>query len=244
MVIFISNHSSRLNETRTRLLVVDLLRELKNAYTYKELSKIFNIQESLLCRYVNGTTIPSDIHSKEILDKIKSKEFLIKFLSSKIIYYDDGYIDTSQLLFYPNLLKILIQIYYQKYFNNKEVNKVVTIAVNGIPFATLTAEALAKPLIIVKKHKDSIHIDYLDESLKESEGVVTSIYLRKDYIDPRDKILIIDDVIRSGKTILTTAKLLKKANAEIVGALTIAAVGKEWQKINNSTITVVPIFQL
>jgi adenine/guanine phosphoribosyltransferase-like PRPP-binding protein len=51
-------------------------------------------------------------------------------------------------------------------------------------------------------------------------------------------------VIRSGKTILTTAKLLKKANAEIVGALTIAAVGKEWQKINNSTTTIVPIFQL
>gem|GEM_PF-6414497 len=40
-------------DLRLRLTVVDLLKELKNSFTYKELAKIFNIQESLLCRYVN-----------------------------------------------------------------------------------------------------------------------------------------------------------------------------------------------
>ncbi|BFH73318.1 phosphoribosyltransferase family protein [Sulfurisphaera javensis] len=230
-------------DLRLRLTVVDLLKELKNSFTYKELSKIFNIQESLLCRYVNGATIPSEVHAKEILDKLKSKEFLTKFLLNKIVIHEDGYIDTSGLLFYPNLLKILIEIYYHRFFETKNITKIVTVAVNGIPFATLTAEALAKPLVIIKKHKDSIFIDYIDESLKESDGVVTSIFLRKDYIVKSDKILIIDDVIRSGKTIITASKLVKKAGADVVGALVIATVGNEWTRYINNII-VKPLFVL
>lgn len=230
-------------DLRLRLTVVDLLKELKNSFTYKELSKIFNIQESLLCRYVNGATIPSEVHAKEILDKLKSKEFLSKFLLNKIIVHDDGYIDTSGLLFYPNLLKILIEIYYFKYFESKNVTKIVTVAVNGIPFATLTAEALAKPLVVIKKHKDSIYIDYIDESLKESDGVITSIFLRKDYISKNDRILLIDDVIRSGKTINTAYKLIKKTGADIVGALVIATIGNEWTRYITN-ILIKPLFIL
>lgn len=45
---------------RQRLLTVGLLQELKEIYTYKELSEILNIQESVLCRYVNGNRIPSE----------------------------------------------------------------------------------------------------------------------------------------------------------------------------------------
>jgi len=230
-------------ELRLRLTVVDLLKELKNSFTYKELSKIFNIQESLLCRYVNGSTIPSELHAKEILDKLKSREFLTKFLLRKIIIHDDGYVDTSGLLFYPNLLKILIQIYYSKFFGNKEITKIMTVAVNGIPFATLTAEVLAKPLVIIKKHKDSIYIDYVDESLKESDGVITSIFIRSDYISKNDKVLLVDDVIRSGKTVFTAYKLIKKAGAEVVGALIIASVGNEKSSYVNN-IPLKPIFIL
>ncbi|QIW25291.1 phosphoribosyltransferase [Sulfolobus sp. S-194] len=230
-------------DLRLRLTVVDLLKELKNSFTYKELAKIFNIQESLLCRYVNGSTIPSEVHAKEILDKLKSRDFLVKFLLNKIIIHDDGYIDTSRLLFYPNLLKILIEMYYYRFFENKEITKIATVAVNGIPFATLTAEALAKPLIIIKKHKDSMFIDYIDESLKEADGVITSIFLRKDYISKNDKILLIDDVIRSGKTITTATKLIRKSGADIVGVLVIASVGNEWSKHING-VPIKPLFVL
>jgi len=228
---------------RLRLTVIDLLKELKNSFTYKELSKIFNIQESLLCRYVNGSTIPSELHAKEILDKIKSREFLTKFLLKKIVIHEDGYVDTSGLLFYPNLLKILIEIYFNKFFGNKEISKIATVAVNGIPFATLTAEALSKPLVIIKKHKDSIYIDYVDESLKETDGVITSIFLRSDYISKNDKVLLVDDVVRSGKTIFTASKLIKKTGAEVVGALVMAAVGNEKGNYIDS-IPIKPIFVL
>ncbi len=212
---------SKDKEIRNRLLAIDVLRELKNSYTYKELSEIFGIQETLICRYVNGNTVPSDLQSMEIISKIKNKEFLLKFFKNKIKVLEDGYIDSSQLLLYPNLLKLLLELYLTKVIQQDSVDKIFSIATNGVPFATIVSLILDKPLLIAKKHKDSVNLEYYEESLKETDSVVNNIYLRKDLIKKNDKILIVDDVIKSGKTISSSIKLIQKANARVVGILVI-----------------------
>ncbi|MFP3164334.1 MAG: phosphoribosyltransferase family protein [Acidianus sp.] len=210
---------SKDKEIRNRLLAIDILRELKNSYTYKEMSKIFGIQETLICRYVNGNTVPSDVQSMEIISKVKNKEFLLKFFRNKIKILEDGYIDSSQLLLYPNLLKLLLELYLTKLMQKDAVDKIFSIATNGVPFATIASLILDKPLLIAKKHKDSINLEYYEESLKETDSVVNNIYLRKDLIKKNDRILIVDDVIKSGKTISSSIKLLQKAGARVVGIL-------------------------
>jgi purine operon repressor len=210
---------SKDKEIRNRLLAIDILRELKNSYTYKEMSEIFGIQETLICRYVNGNTVPSDVQSMEIISKVKNKEFLLKFFRNKIKILEDGYIDSSQLLLYPNLLKLLLELYLTKLMQKDAVDKILSIATNGVPFATIASLILDKPLLIAKKHKDSINLEYYEESLKETDSVVNNIYLRKDLIKKNDRILIVDDVIKSGKTISSSIKLLQKAGARVVGML-------------------------
>ncbi|AEE93644.1 phosphoribosyltransferase [Acidianus hospitalis W1] len=210
---------SKDKEIRNRLLAIDILRELKNSYTYKEMSEIFGIQETLICRYVNGNTVPSDVQSMEIISKVKNKEFLLKFFRNKIKVLEDGYIDSSQLLLYPNLLKLLLELYLTKLMQKDAVDKIFSIATNGVPFATIASLILDKPLLIAKKHKDSINLEYYEESLKETDSVVNNIYLRKDLIKKNDRILIVDDVIKSGKTISSSIKLLQKAGARVVGIL-------------------------
>ncbi|MCY0874076.1 phosphoribosyltransferase [Acidianus infernus] len=210
---------SKDKEIRNRLLAIDILRELKNSYTYRELSEIFGIQETLICRYVNGNTVPSDVQSMEIISKVKNKEFLLKFFRNKIKVLEDGYIDSSQLLLYPNLLKLLLELYLTKVLQQDAVDKIFSIATNGVPFATIASLILDKPLLIAKKHKDSINLEYYEESLKETDSVVNNIYLRKDLIRKNDRILIVDDVIKSGKTISSSIKLLQKAGARVVGIL-------------------------
>ncbi|TRM97539.1 phosphoribosyltransferase, partial [Sulfolobus sp. E1] len=173
-------------ELRLRLFSVDVLKELKNVYTYKELSTLFSIQESLICRYVNGRTIPSERQALDIVNKVKSKEFLYNFFIDKIKIYEDDYLDVSQLLFYPNLLRLLLEIYLMRSSIIHNVTKVVGIASNGIPFATLVSSIVEKPLVISKKYKDSVSIPYVDESIKEGNGIVSSIYIREDYISKKD----------------------------------------------------------
>jgi purine operon repressor len=211
-------------ELRERLLVVDLLRELKNIYTYKQLSSLLGIQESLLCRYVNGVTVPSEVQYNNIINKVKNKEFLLSFIKNRIRIFGDGFIDTSSLLFYPNLLRLVIELTLRNLPKIETVTKVFGIASNGIPFASMVATVLDKPLIIAKKHKDTLEMEYYDESIKESEGVVSSLYLRKDLISKTDKVIIVDDVIKSGRTIMASNNLLKKAGSEV--ALAFAIVSK------------------
>ncbi|MEM3225872.1 MAG: phosphoribosyltransferase family protein, partial [Saccharolobus sp.] len=217
-----TNQQEKEREIRLRLFSIDLLRELKSIYTYKNLAEIFNIQESLICRYVNGRTVPSERHALEIINRIRSRDFLYNFFIDKIKVYEDSFIDVSQLLFYPNLLKILLELYLTKINKNMDITKVVGIASNGIPFSTIVSSILKKPLVISKKHKDSVQISYIEENIRESNGVVSAIYLREDYISKRDKILIVDDVIRSGRTLFSIYKLISKANATVVGSLIIA----------------------
>ncbi|MEM0187851.1 MAG: phosphoribosyltransferase family protein [Saccharolobus sp.] len=225
-----TNQQEKEREIRLRLFSIDLLRELKSIYTYKNLAEIFNIQESLICRYVNGRTIPSERHALEIINRIRSRDFLYNFFIDKIKVYEDSFIDVSQLLFYPNLLKILLELYLTKINKNMDITKVVGIASNGIPFSTIVSSILKKPLVISKKHKDSVQISYIEENIRESNGVVSAIYLREDYISKRDKILIVDDVIRSGRTLFSIYKLISKANATVVGSLIIATNTDEWKK--------------
>ncbi|MEM0015842.1 MAG: phosphoribosyltransferase family protein [Saccharolobus sp.] len=225
-----TNQQEKEREIRLRLFSIDLLRELKSIYTYKNLAEIFNIQESLICRYVNGRTVPSERHALEIINRIRSRDFLYNFFIDKIKVYEDSFIDVSQLLFYPNLLKILLELYLTKINKNMDITKVVGIASNGIPFSTIVSSILKKPLVISKKHKDSVQISYIEENIRESNGVVSAIYLREDYISKRDKILIVDDVIRSGRTLFSIYKLISKANATVIGSLIIATNTDEWKK--------------
>jgi adenine/guanine phosphoribosyltransferase-like PRPP-binding protein len=222
-------------ELRERLFIIDILRELKNVYTYRQLSSLFNIQESLLCRYVNGITIPSEIQYNNIINKIKNKEFLTNFIKERIRIYNDGFIDTSFLLFYPNILKILIEINLSKIPKMENITKVFGIASNGIPFATLVADTINKPLVIAKKHKDSINMEYYEENIKESEGVINSLYLRKDLVNKNDKIIIVDDVIKTGKTIMASYNLLKKSGSNILLILAIVSKEDALRKLINIT---------
>jgi|BEDMetMinimDraft_2_1075160.scaffolds.fasta_scaffold00602_2 purine operon repressor len=213
------------SEMRLRLLSVDVLREIKKILTYKEMSSILGIQESLLCRYVNGNTIPSEIQAREIIKKVREERLLVNFLRGQIQVYEDGFVDTHVLLNFPSLLKLAIEVYMNKYIDRRKVDKVVTPAVNGVPFATMVSLILDRPLLLVKKYKDSTHIDYLEENLKESSSVVANLYLRKDAIRKGENVLIVDDVIRTGKTISHLASLVTKGGGNVRTVFSIVKAG-------------------
>lgn len=134
------------------------------------------------------------------------------------------------------MLKILLETHVSRF---EDVEKIVGIASNGIPFATIVATILDKPLIIVKKHKDSIHLTYVEESVRESDSVVVSIYARKDFISKSDRVLIVDDVMRSGKTLLSTSKLVRKAGGRVAGALIVVAKRENINSVNEFPMEVV-----
>ncbi|WP_268243593.1 phosphoribosyltransferase family protein [Sulfodiicoccus acidiphilus] len=214
---------------RMRIMAVETLKELKKTFTYKELSSMLDIQESLLCRYTNGATIPSELQAREILGKVKTDDFIFKFFKDKISIYDDNFVDTSKILFYPNLLTIVVLSTLEKASAIDEVDKVITPAVNGIALGAMAAYILRRPLIVVKKYKESTYVDYYEESVREVNSMVSTFYLRKDLIEKGDRVLVVDDVVRSGKTVRALVSLVNRSGASVVGVLALIGVGRGWQ---------------
>ncbi|HIQ03007.1 MAG TPA: helix-turn-helix domain-containing protein, partial [Desulfurococcales archaeon] len=51
--------TDKFENLKFRLMVVERLRLLKRMYSYKELSKVTGVPETVLCRYVKGSILPS-----------------------------------------------------------------------------------------------------------------------------------------------------------------------------------------
>jgi adenine/guanine phosphoribosyltransferase-like PRPP-binding protein len=112
------------------------------------------------------------------------------------------------------------------------VTKIFTAAVDGIPLATMVANALGVNLVIAKRNKEVGVKAFLEETyvLGRDSGVTMTLYIPKEVIKKRDSVLIVDDMIKTGETQAALVTLVRKAKAEISGIFSLIAVGEEWKR--------------
>ena len=87
----------------------------------------------------------------------------------------------------------------------------------GFIFASAIAYKLKLKLIIIRKQgklpgktfKSSYNLEYGSNTLE----------IQKDFLNSKDKVVVIDDILATGGTINAAFKLIKKTNANLVGAL-------------------------
>ena len=108
---------------------------------------------------------------------------------------------------------------FAKYFGNKDITKIVTIESSGIAPAFMTAKKLGKKLVIFKKKTSKIlNSDvYQTEVTSYTQNFTYNLTASKNFIKKGDKVLIIDDFLANGEACSGAVRLLKQANAEIVG---------------------------
>ncbi|MFA6524788.1 MAG: phosphoribosyltransferase family protein [Patescibacteria group bacterium] len=126
--------------------------------------------------------------------------------------YQPIYLDHRNLLSYPkelsavfNQLKKLLPSYYDIIAGNESA---------GIAFAGILAQALAKPMVYVRKKPKR------NGTKKQIEGI----------INPRQKVVLIDDMVVTGSNINYAVKVLRKNKAKIKDVLVISIVKKELVK--------------
>lgn len=97
-------------------------------------------------------------------------------------------------------------------------NKVVTAEVSGIAPALTTSVALGVPVVYARKKRPVTMADALEaHAPSRTQGGVTPLYLSPEYVGPGDKVLLIDDFLASGRTILALAELIARCGAELLG---------------------------
>ncbi len=98
------------------------------------------------------------------------------------------------------------------------VNKVVTAEVSGIAPAFATAAALGVPVVYARKKRPVTMTDVLEaHAPSRTKGGVTPLYLSPTYVGAGDNVLLIDDFLASGQTILALAELISRCGATLRG---------------------------
>ena len=108
-------------------------------------------------------------------------------------------------------------------FRDVGATKVLTAEISGIAPALATAMHLGLPVVYARKTKPITMPDqvYLTLSPSHTKGRMVELIVSPEYLAGGERILIIDDFLASGATILGLARLAQTAGAIIVGAGTL-----------------------
>ncbi|WP_455141456.1 phosphoribosyltransferase family protein [Candidatus Hodarchaeum mangrovi] len=205
------------------------------------LKGIFSVAD--LSRYINRKALPTDERKNFllsfILDKIVPANLIVKGILGMRIQ-DVYFVDTSALLSDLDLLKKIAFIVARTELFDKKFDKIVAGSTDGTPFALILAQEFEIPLVYIK-HDPPLGIEeYLSKSIQLYEqNRQQTIYLQRAKINPKDRVLIIDDIIRTGKTVQTLLDMVEECKAEVSAIISIIGISKDY-KVQSSSAKSTP----
>jgi len=118
----------------------------------------------------------------------------------------------------PFLLELGEEFY--RLFKDDGVTKILTIEASGIGIACLTAARFGVPVVFAKKTRtNNIYADvYTAPVYSYTHQTKYDIVVSKEFLNPGDRVLIIDDFLAKGSALLALVSLIRDAGAETVGA--------------------------
>lgn len=104
-------------------------------------------------------------------------------------------------------------------FKDLGATKVLTAEISGIAPALTTALHLGIPVVYARKHKPITMPDqvFLTLAPSHTKGRSVKLIVSPEYLTSKEKVLVIDDFLASGATIMGLARLAQTAGAQIVG---------------------------
>jgi xanthine phosphoribosyltransferase len=104
-------------------------------------------------------------------------------------------------------------------FARVEATKVLTAEISGIAPALTTALHLGLPVVYARKQKPITMPNeiFLTLAPSHTKGRTVELIVSPEYLGARERVLIIDDFLASGQTILGLARLAQAAGARVVG---------------------------
>jgi len=108
---------------------------------------------------------------------------------------------------------------FARLFANLGATRVLTAEISGIAPALATALHLKLPVVYARKTKPITMPDqvYLTVAPSHTKGRMVELIVSPEYLAKGERVLIIDDFLASGATILGLVRLARAAGAEVVG---------------------------
>ena len=126
------------------------------------------------------------------------------------------YQDMASIFNHPEGLNKVIQMFQ---IQDIEYDRIVGLDARGFPLAGALSAITGKPFAMARKKGklpgETISTEY------ELEYGTDELHLQIDSVLDNDRVLVIDDVIATGGTLLAATSLIERMNGNIVGILSI-----------------------
>lgn len=108
---------------------------------------------------------------------------------------------------------------FSRRFEAEGITRIVTVESSGIPVAFATAVHMGVPLVFARRKKTLLADPdaYCERVPSFTKGIVTDIMVSREFIDPNDRILFIDDIIANGDAAKGIIKIVERSGASLVG---------------------------
>ncbi len=214
-----------------RELVIEILSSLKKFFRFKELENILGITIPTLWRYIHGDIKPSIDRSRQMLMRLLNHDMINTIKERVIKMVDDGIVDVYSLAYNIDVLTIA-SIDAMLWAQNSGYTAIATVETDGIPLATLIAKRLNTKLITIKRKKEIGFERFVETSyVTLSPPEVVTLYIPDGVIDYGEKILVVDDLVRSGRTSSAVFELIRKAGGRATGFYALIGIGSTWRNV-------------
>ncbi len=121
--------------------------------------------------------------------------------------------DITTLLQDPKAFQKVIEILLKRY-KDKHIDVVAGLDARGFIFGPILAYELGVGFVPIRK-KGKLPFQTYAESYTLEYGDITTVEIHTDAIKPGDNVLIIDDLIATGGTMLASCKLIKRLGGNV-----------------------------
>lgn len=149
----------------------------------------------------------------------------MKLLEEKIL--KDGYVIGKDILKVDNFLNHQLDVEFlgkigeefHRLFRNEGVTRILTIEASGIAVACMASMYFGLPVVYAKKYPSYVPDNdvYQSEVYSYTKKTAYNIRVSKKYIQPTDRVLIIDDFLANGKAAAGLVDVVRQSGAEVVG---------------------------
>lgn len=109
---------------------------------------------------------------------------------------------------------------WARLFAGENITKILTIEASGIGIACVAAEQFHVPVVFAKKNQTkNIAGDVYTAKVESfTHGRVYDIIVARQFLNPGDRVLLIDDFLANGAALQGLIKVVRDAGATVVGA--------------------------
>jgi xanthine phosphoribosyltransferase len=104
-------------------------------------------------------------------------------------------------------------------FAGVQVDRILTVEISGIAPAVMTGLAMNVPVVYARKLKPITMSGpvFLETAPSHTKGGEVSLLVSAEFLHAGERVLIIDDFLASGKTLMALARMITSAESTIAG---------------------------